>query len=563
MNSLQIGTSAIQTAQKALQLIGQNIANATTPGYHRQSVNLINTVTGSAGTGVDIASITRYTAAPVRTAIISGNANASYYTAQLDSRRQIETTLASGEGGVGDRLDSLFNQIEQLTSQPDSLASRRAILTAAGSVAQQLNSTAGDIDRLRSDINKQITSTVTEINDYATKIADLNNRILVTENRGNPTNDLRDQRDQLIDALSQRVDVKTVEQPSGEINVIASGAAIVVGQYANQFQAANDATGNVVITQTGVAQPVTFKSGTLGALVQDHNTTIPAIRGRLDALAGSLIQQVNQVQATGLGSSGPLASTSSTNAVSSPAALLNAAGLPFPVQAGTLTVSVTNGNVNPSTRTNTAITIDPATQSLNDIATALSAVPGLQATVNTTTNTLDIQGQAGFTFDFAGRDSVPAGSGAVSNSDTSNILSALGVNGLFVGSTAVGIAVNPAVSSNPGLLAAGRTGEPGDGTNLERLGAIRDQAVFGTRTLTEEFADIASTLGTDINNISDQQTAQASTLQNLSNQELSVTGVDTNEELLHLLDYQRQIQGASKYLSVVNTAMDELMNILP
>ncbi|MBP3956822.1 flagellar hook-associated protein FlgK [Gemmata sp. G18] len=563
MNALSIGTSALQTAQKAMALVGQNIANATTPGYHRQSVNFTNSVTGAQGSGVDIASITRYTAAPVRTAIVSGNANDGYYAAQLATRRQIETTLAGGESGVGDRLDSLFNQVEQLTSQPDSLASRRAIITAAGSVAQQLNSTAGDIDRLRADINKQVTATVTEVNDYATKIADLNNRILTTENRGNPTNDLRDQRDQLIDELSKRVDIKTVEQPSGEINVLASGAAIVVGQYANKFQAANDATGNVVITQQGVAQPVTFKSGTLGALVQDHNTTIPAIRARLDGVAGQLIQRANQVQATGLGSSGPLASTSGTNAVSDPTVPLNTAALPFAVQAGTLTVSVTNSNVIPSTRTNTAIAINPATQSLNDIATALGAVPGLQASVDPTTNTLQIQGQAGFTFDFAGRDSVPAGSGTVANSDTSNLLSALGVNGLFVGSNAAGIAVNPAVSSNPGLLAASRTGLPGDGTNLERLGAIRDQQAFGTRTLTEEFADIAATLGTDINNISDQQTAQSGTLQNLNNQELSVTGVDTNEELLHLLDFQRQIQGASKYLSVVNTALDSLLAILP
>ena len=62
--------------------------------------------------------------------------------------------------------------------------------------------------------------------------------------------------------------------------------------------------------------------------------------------------------------------------------------------------------------------------------------------------------------------------------------------------------------------------------------------------------------------LGDRQTAQAGVLQSLSAQEQSVTGVDTNEELVHLLEYQRLVQGASKYLSVVNAALDEVMNII-
>ena len=499
MNAFPIGTSAIQTGQRALDLIGQNIANAATPGYHRQSVNLAGRSTGIDPTGVDLASITRHTAAPLRTAIISGNADQASFTAQLDTRRQIETTLATGQGGVGDRLETLFNQVEELTGRPDSLASRRAIITAASDLAAQFRSTAGDTDRLRSDVGRKIDSTVSEINDLATKIADLNNRILVTDNGSYSANELRDQRDRFIDDLSQRIDIKTVEAPSGEVNIIASGAAVVVGEFANKFTVSRDAAGNAVITDPGTAQPLTFRSGSLGGLLHEYNTDIPAIRARIDTVAGALVQRVNQVQATGLGTSGPLTSTTGTNGASSPSVPLNAANLPFPVQAGQLTVSVTNNNVLPSTRTNTTISIDPATQSLQDIATALSGVPGLQASVNPASNTLQIQGQAGFAFDFAGRNSNPAGSGAVANADTSGLLVALGVNGLFTGSNAAGIAVRPEIVANPGLLATSRTGQPGDGTNLERFGALRDQQAVGTRTLSEDFADIIATLGSDIN----------------------------------------------------------------
>lgn len=559
-NAFPIGTSALQTGQRALDIIGQNVANATTPGYHRQAAYLVNRTDGLGGTGVDIASITRYTAPPVRTAIISGNADGAALTTALDSRRQLEATLRSDQGGIGDRLESFFNQIEQLTGRPDSSAARRGIVVAANDLAGQFNTAAGDADRLRSDLGRQVPTVVDEVNDLAARIADLNVRIITAANRDNPVNELRDQRDQFIDQLSQRVDIKTVEVPSGEINVIAGGAAVVVGEFANKFQSTTDANNNLIVTQQGSTTPVNFRSGTLGALLNEYNVAIPATRTRLDTLASQLIQRVNQVQATGLGVNGPVAALSGTNAVSSPSVPLNNANLPFPVSAGQLTVSVTNTAT--GTRTNTTLSIDPATQSLQDIATALSGVPGLSASVDPASNTLQIQAQSGFAFDFAGRDSNPAGSGAVANSDTSGLLAGLGVGGLFNGFNAASIAVRPDLLTNPSLLAASRTGQPGDGTNLERLAAVRDQQAVGNRTLSEDFADIAATLGSDIVVLDDQQSVQSNALRNLNAQEQATAGVDVNEELLHLLDYQRMVAGASKYLSVVNTAYDAILSII-
>ncbi len=559
MNAIPIGTSALQVGQRALDLIGQNIANAVTPGYHRQRVDLVNSITGADGTGVDIASITRFTAAPLRTAIISSNADQASFTVQIDTRRQIETTLATGQGGIGDRLENFFNQVEELTGRPDSLASRRAILTSASDLAAQFKATAGDTDRLRADVGNRIAKTVAEVNDLASKIAELNNRILVTENRGFTTNELRDQRDRLIDDLSQRIDIRTVEAPSGEINVIASGAAVVVGQFANTFTLTQDANDQIVITDPGTSQPLTFRAGTLGGLLQDFNTNIPAIRDRLDTVASELIRRVNQIQATGLGTSGPLTSATGTNSASASNVAFNSANLPFAVQPGALTVSVTDtatGN-----RTTTQISITAAT-TLDDLATALNGVAGLQASVDPTSNTLQIQGQPGFAFDFAGRDSNPPGSGVVANPDTSGVLVALGLNGLFTGTDATSITVRQAIVADPGLLATSRTGQAGDGTNLERLGAVRDAQAIGTRTLFEDFADIAATLGSEINSLDDKQTTQGAAIRELSNQELAVTGVDSNEELLHLLDYQRLVQSASKYLSVVNTAIDSILAII-
>ena len=62
--------------------------------------------------------------------------------------------------------------------------------------------------------------------------------------------------------------------------------------------------------------------------------------------------------------------------------------------------------------------------------------------------------------------------------------------------------------------------------------------------------------GVAVQSFNDQRSAQAGLLENLNAQEQSVVGVDINEELLHLMDFQRMVQGASRFMSVVNSALD-------
>lgn len=563
MIGYSIGLSALAAGRRGMDLVGQNIANATTPGYHRQVLNLTSrTTTGTTGTGVDVSSITRFDTPPVRTAMLRGNADQAAAAARLDVARQVETSLGSGSGTVGDGIESFFRQVQELTTRPDDPGVRRPVIAAAATVAGRLNAAAGDISRLRADVGGQIATTVAEVNDLAGQIAGLNARIAGIVGQGGQPHELIDQRGQLLDQLSQRVDVRTVAQPSGGVTVVASGAALVVGDQANAFAVGPDAAGQLVVTQSGSARPVAFASGKLAGQLQAYNVDLPATRGRLDGLATALVQRVNQVQATGLGTGGPQATAAGTVSVPDPATPLGAQTLPFPVRAGTLTISVTAAD---GTRTNTAVAIDPATQSLQDVAAAITGGTGsqVQASVDPTTHTLRFQAAAGVTFDFAGRGPNPAGgAAAVADPDTANLLSALGVNGLFAGTDAASVAVNPAVLADPGRLAASRTGQPGDATNLERLVAVRDQAAVGGRTLTQGYADLAGAVGADVKSLDDVQSSQEGLLQSLAVQEQGVVGVDQNEELVHLLDYQRMVESASRYLSVVNAALDSVFQIL-
>ena len=562
MNSTSIGLTILSAGQRGLALTGQNIANAGTVGYHRQTLNLASmTVDGVRGAGVDVASITRYEVPAARTAILRGNGDREYATARLNAQQQVEAALGTSPGTIGDGLEAFFNAAEELTAHPESTALRRTTLAAASDVANQLKTAAGDIDRLRADVGTQIGRTVDEVNDFATRIAALNTRIASVEQTGAQANDLRDQRDGLVNELSKRMDVRIVPQPFGVVNVLATNAPVVVGEFANSFATSADAAGNMVVTQAGSSQPLKFSGGSLGGQLQTYNQDLTSTRSRLDGLAREFITRVNAVQATGIGAGGPVTAASAGVSVGDPTAPLAAQGLPATPTAGTLTISLTNAG----TRTNVAIPFDPATQSLNDLAAAITAGTGgaVQGGVDPQTNQLTLQAQAGYSFDFAGRaPTTPPGGAAVPNPDTGGLLPALGLNGLFQGSDATTIAVRPEFTADPGRLAVSRTGQPADATNLERLAAVRDQPVAGGRTLAGEFSDLAATVGQNVQLFSDQSEAQAAALQNMSDIELSVTGVDTNEELVHLLDYQRMIDAGSKYLSVVNSALDKIMEII-
>lgn len=566
MNSFPIGISALLVGRRGMDLVGQNIANATTPGYRRQTLQTTSRVTAGTGTGVEGVRLVRYDSPPLRTAIIAGNSGQADATVRLDTRRQVETALGQGENTVGGKLEKLFNAVERLTTRPSDSATRREMAAAANELAKQFNTTAGDLARLRTDVGRQATQTVTEVNSLTGRIAELNKRIYAVEVQGQQANELRDQRDQLVDDLSKKVDIRTVQQDYGVVNVIGRDTALVVSDTTNQLAMTTDTAGLLQVTVAGDPTPVRFDGGELGGLIREYNQDIPATSARLDAQAVQLAKAMDKLQATGLGTSGPLATAVGTRGVGDPTQPLATQNLPLGISAGTLTISITNTGTN--ARTSSAITIDPATMSLNDVAAAVTAGTGgaVTATVDPPQNVLRFQAAAGYKFDFAGRpDSPPAAEFApptVADTDTGGALAAFGVNSLFSGVSAGTLAVRPELVADPNLLAASRSGQSGDSSNLDRMAAVREQPLIAGRTLAQDAIDLAAAVGTQVSSLDDYQTAQAGVLKNLAAQEQAIGGVNMDEELVSLLDYQRMIEGATKFMSVVNSSLDTMFDMV-
>ena len=375
--------------------------------------------------------------------IVNTNGEAARLSARINGQSQVQDILVNGTNTIGNQIDNFFNQIERLSANPSDLTARRMVLNAASTLAGSLRDATGQLAQLRAGMQNQVAAGVNTVNNLTAQIADLNTRIVAAQSSQGLANDLMDQRDQLIDQLSQWMDVRTVAGNDGAVNVIGPGVTLVVGSAATTLTANVGPGGSMNITANNSPTPLSLHGGTLGGLVEQINQAMPAIQSKLDALAGTIIQQVNSVHATGIGRNGPATSMSGSWHVANTAAALDSAGLPFDVSAGQLTLTVTDTAT--AARTPVTINFDPTTGSLQDLVNSINlATPGqVTASIDPLTNTLQLQAQSGFAFDFA------------DDTNSTGLLAGLGVNGLFTGSDATSINVRADILADPKLARGG------------------------------------------------------------------------------------------------------------
>jgi flagellar hook-associated protein 1 FlgK len=653
MLAYSIGQSALSVAQQVLDLIGQNLANLNTPGYKTQTANLTEVVAGGIGSGVTIGSITNEDSPLVDQAVTRNAYETASTSAELSPLQQIQAFLTPGTSSLDTQVSKFLSDVTQLSATPDDTAQRQAVIGDLSSISSSVNNLASGLDELRVSVGNQASSDVNQVNQLASQIATLNGQIQNQEVQGQPANNLIDQRDQLVNQLAQYVDVRTVAQPYDVVNVVGAGVPLVDNNQAFGIQYGTNASGNITITAQNTPIPVNLNGGELQGLVQIYNQTIPSYSSQLNTFVGALAQQVDGVQATGLGASGPLTQIAGTRSVGSATAALATTTTEFPITSGTLDISVTN--LSTGQRTLDPVAINPAAQSLTAVASAITTATGgnVQVTVDSVNNTLQFQAAAGYGFDFAGQPpTTPTFSGTyagtttstlsgaytgasndnytfqvqgtggtigttqgltvqvlngannvvatlnvgagytpgstltvanglsvsfsagtftagsftypvTSQPDTSGLLTALGINTAFTGSTGEDLAVSPNLLANPAALSAARTDANGDGTNLQRLLNAANQPVLASnsQTVLQYYAGIVGSIGSQVQSTTAQQSAQQALGQQLQSQQQSVSGVDQNQQLVDMLQFQRAFQLGASYISAVNTAYDALYNI--
>ena len=303
-----IGLTGLNAAQRNLATTSHNISNATTPGYHRQRVELQNayplsTGDGFIGTGVDVQTVTRIYSDFLESQVSAAQGRLAYLESYRDQIAQIDNLLADPNSGLSPAIEEFFAGVQQVSVDPDSPVAREAMLSGAATIVGRLHSLETRLTEMFEATNSQIRGLVTSVNSLAQKIADLNQHILEVEAVGgtHAANDLRDQRDAVISELNKLTGASTVRQADGTINVlISNGQNLVIGSQALTLSAVASATDpkrlDIGYVTGGTLAIITenLTGGQLGAALAFQREGVDATLNALGRVAAALALTFNQ-----------------------------------------------------------------------------------------------------------------------------------------------------------------------------------------------------------------------------------------------------------------------------
>lgn len=575
-NALHIGRTGLTASQIAIQVAGNNMANAATPGYSRQLTRISPLRAGSTslqssiGAGAQVTAVQRQVDNAIQARLWGATADDARQNALAGVYGQIESILGElGDNDLSSELSSFFSAWSERANQTRSSAS----------VVQQGDRLASFVQRLRSDLvdqSRQSDSTlgaaVDGANSLIDQIAHLNGEISGAEIAGQEANVLRDQRDQLITQLSAYMEVSVVDRGREGVDVLVGSTPVVLGSVARGVQVKRtvnaDGSTQVGVETTAGQSELTVTSGQIGAAIASRDGTIENLIGRVDDISRQLIWQVNRLHSTGVSGNGYAALTGSTAFGTADRALAlndpeNTAmqGLPGQPSNGGFVVRVRQSATGAMTTVRIDVDLDGITNAgtpgTDDDTTAesiraqINSIAGVSASFNAE-GKLTVSADEGFTFSF--------------EDDTSGALAALGMNSFFSGSDGATLAVRSDLKTDPQKLAAGRyvNGQLVENGTALQLAQIQDaplEALSG-QSLAGMWRDAVQEVGGK--SAGAQSAAAAATLvrESLEAQRAAVSGVSLDEESVNLLQYQRQYQASARLISVVDELTQTLIGIV-
>jgi flagellar hook-associated protein FlgK len=385
MSNLSIGVSGIQAAQKALDIIGNNLANAATPGYHRQRINFTpaySTYRQSAiiGGGVESSHITRMVDNLLEKELLRQGSSLAQVSQEYGTLQTVETAFGelAASGGLNETIDNLFNSFADLTNHTDEIIWQRQVVTNAETLATKLRTLGTFLGELDKQIQLEAENYVEQANTIINQLARLNDDIEKMELQGTKANNLRDERDQLISDLSEIIGVSSYERENGVVDVEAGGIAVVIATRATEIETGIMDDGSLGLTIKGAYNfTPNVSGGKLGGLMNLKNTVLNDLAQDLDDLALSVIRGVNSLQVQGLGSHG-----SFTGLDGWPLTDEVLANFEPPITDGKIYIRVTDTATDTITRNEidlaTIVPSDPLVGlTVSDVANEINAITGL------------------------------------------------------------------------------------------------------------------------------------------------------------------------------------------
>ncbi len=305
--SMSIALQSLLAQQGAMGGVANNVANANTPGYSRETPILEETPPTSrgnvlVGTGVTMDKVGSVRDNILNLRILQESQRQASLNSYQQSMNQVEALFNDTQGaGLRNVLSNFFNGFQSLAANPTSSPLRQAVLTAGQNLADTFNQTGRSLTTIRSGLDQSVVQTVDQINQLTSQIASLNGQIPAVSVAGQDAGGLLDQRDRALHNLFQLVDTAVIHSADGTVSVTTSSGAILVAGNVSQpltVQLETDSGMHDVFSNgTDITSAIT--GGKLQGYLDARDDIIPSTQSNLDNLAASLISAVNAQQQAG------------------------------------------------------------------------------------------------------------------------------------------------------------------------------------------------------------------------------------------------------------------------
>lgn len=545
-NLMYLARSGLSSAQSALNVVGNNMNNAFTEGYSRQSIVLgqaggKTTSYGFFGYGAQVDGVQRAYDGFVNNQLRSATTNFMSLHGRHTQLTQIDNMLGDDASNVSASLNSIFSAMEKVSSDPVSAAARQETLSNMQSLTYQYNSYNSTLTGLEKSTNTLIDQSVNDINTATEQLANINKEITkIQAQTGGVPADLLDQRDVLLNRLSQEIDIRVDENPTtGIVSVsMANGLPLVNGDrsYKLETSASPENPAQTIVSYVDASgnslrlDESKTSGGNLGGLFKFRNEDLVNARNDLNMMALQMAERFNEVNGQGYDLNG------------------NPGGDLFSYK-------------NPAAQANR-----------NNVGDATFDV--------SYTSVKDVQAQDyTITFKGPGQDDWE-----VTRADGSKVTPTIGENGELEFD---GISMTPNGTPQPGdsfrmnpvenvsgslkvaitsgdQIAASSSDDPSDESNNENIKAligIRDERLVGNATLTEAYASLVSGVGSAMNSLKSNLETSAKVVQSVQTQQQSIAGVDIYEEYVNLQMFQQYYQANAQVLQTAVSIFDTILSI--
>jgi len=312
---LYISITGLQASRKSLDTVGHNMANANNKNYVRQSaIHVNNPYTKSfdgkveVGTGVNVIQVRQIRDEFLDLKLRRESASFGYHYAKAQILEDVEGVFNEiTNSGLQKIMDDFWNNWNELYKEPESLTIRGLVHESSVAFTDTVNHLATQLNDIRKNLNSEIVIKVEEVNNALRKIGDLNKSIKLVEGQNSrmKANDFRDERNAIIDRLSELLPISAYENSFGETVVHLYGKELVSSSYISTIDIKNDKEGLSHIYFHNTDEKVDLNGlGELNGFIDARDNSMVQYMNRLDILVRNMAEKINLLHQGGTGLDG-------------------------------------------------------------------------------------------------------------------------------------------------------------------------------------------------------------------------------------------------------------------